>query len=46
MKQDMHMFIDYIERDPINTQSLAKYMGAGNLSQEELIERLKLIFGL
>lgn len=45
MKRDMQTFIDYI-KNPINTQSLAKYMGAGNVSQEELIERLKLVFGL
>lgn len=46
MKRDMQTFIDYIKKNPINTQSLAKYMGAGNVSQEELIERLKLVFGL
>ena len=46
MKRDMNTFIDYIGRNPINTKSLAKYMGAGELSQDELVERLKLVFGL
>lgn len=46
MRLDLNTFIDYIERHPINTRNLAKYMGAGNLSQIELIERIKLVFRL
>lgn len=46
IKNDMRTFIDYIEKSPINTKSLAKHMGAGELSQEELIIRLKKVFNL
>lgn len=46
IKNDMRTFIDYIEKSSINTKSLAKHMGAGELSQEELIIRLKKVFNL
>lgn len=46
MKQDMNAFLDYIESNPINTQSLARYMGAGHLPQAELVKRLRIVFGL
>lgn len=46
IKHDMRIFINYIERNPINTLSLAKHMGVNNLTQTELIERLNQVFCL
>lgn len=46
MKKDMNIFIEYIEKNPINTKSLSKYMGAADLPQAELVARLKQVFSL
>lgn len=46
IKQDMLKFFDYINKNPINTKSLSKYMGIEGNSQEDMIARLTKVFGL
>lgn len=46
IKHDLGAFISHIEEHPINTRSLSKYMGIVDLTQEEMITRIKTVFRL